>query len=164
MRFVLIVVSACLLLFLTVALVSAEMSRVTVKKTAVKNSPRLFSKTIKTLHYADQVEVVDWGEGWVRVRLESGESGWVRVSHLSKSSLSLRAGSQMVDVDASEEELTLAGKGFDRQVEQRYRQRNADADYDWIDRMEGYRHDNAELTRFLRQGGLVARAGGRHEN
>ena len=158
-RIVLIVV---LLWLLAVVSSVAETSRVTVKKTAVKKSPRVFSKTLEMRLYADQVEVLERAKGWVRIELDDDKSGWVRESHLSKPELSLQVGVQMVNVAASDEELTLAGKGFDRQVEKAYRQQNADADYTWIDRMESYRLDDVELNRFLTQGGLSPQSGDGH--
>ena len=135
-RLIRIVLIIVLIWLLAVASSVAETSRVTVKKTAVKKSPRVFSKTLETLRYTDQVEVLERAKGWVRIELDDDKSGWVRESHLSKPALSLQAGAEMVDIEASDEELTLAGKGFDSQVEKAYRQQNADADYTWIDRME----------------------------
>ncbi len=151
------------LLFLSVLSVAAETGRVTVKETAIKKSPRIFSGTIETLHYADQVEIVSRAKGWVQIELADGKSGWIRSSHLSKSELSLQTGAQMVDVAASDDELTLAGKGFDRQVENNYRKQNVDVDYVWIDRMVSYHVDDAELIIFLEQGGLSIRPGGDYD-
>ena len=159
-----IAVSVSLLLLLSVLSAAAETSSVTVKKAAVKKSPRVFSKTVETLHYADQVEILVRAKGWVQVELADGRSGWIRSTHLSKPELSLQAGEQMVDVAASDEELTLAGKGFDSQIESNYRQQNAEVDYAWIERMLSYHSDEAELIRFLEQGGLSSNTGGAHAN
>ena len=164
LRLLPVLVVSLSLLFLFVLPVSAETSSVTVKQAAVNKSPRVFSKTIETLHYTDQVEVLVRVKGWVQIKLADGRSGWIRSSHLSKPELSLQPGEQMADVVASDEELTLAGKGFDRQVENSYRQENVELDYSWIDRMVSYHLDDAELTLFLEQGGLSPQSGGDHAN
>lgn len=157
-------VIAGLLCLMTVLPVVAETGSVTVKKAAVKKSPRVFSSTVATLQYADRVKILDRANGWTRVELEGGRRGWLRDSDLNKPDLALRAGAQTVGVAASEEELTLAGKGFDSAVEKKYRQQNADVDYAWIDRMESYRPDDVALDRFLQQGGLMPHPGGAHAN
>lgn len=157
-------VLACLLCCAVGFPAAAETGSVTVKQAAVKKSPRIFSATVATLEYADQVEVLERARGWTRVGLPDGKSGWLRDAHLNKPELALQAGTQKVAVAASDSELTLAGKGFDSTVENNYRQQNAEVDYTWIDRMESYRAGDGELNRFLQQGGLVARPGGGHGN
>jgi len=66
----------------------------------------------------------------------------------------LKSGQGQLRSGASEDELTLAGKGFNAQVEKEYRQRNSDLDYRAIDRMEGLTVTSAEVQRFLREGNL----------
>jgi len=133
-----------------------EQLTVAVKQASVRTQPRIFAKKMSTLAYGDQVEVLSSRRAWHQVRLADGRSGWLQQSALTREDLQLSAGAHQTGTSASNEELTLAGKGFNSEVEKEYRQRNQRLDYTWVDRMETFSPSDRELQSFLRNGGLNA--------
>jgi len=141
-----------LLLIVTTA-VAAENWQVVVQKAPVRQSPQVFGKISTTLDYGVRVEVLQRQNGWLQVRTTSG-SGWLHESAVARRAAALTAGTRKAEVAASQQELTLAGKGFNQQVEDAYRQKNRRLDYDEIDRMQAMRVDEGQLLQFVRDGGL----------
>ncbi|HAD04381.1 MAG: hypothetical protein A2091_05255 [Desulfuromonadales bacterium GWD2_61_12] len=133
---------------------AAETLSVAVKAGSLRTSPQVFGSIAATLRYADRVEVLERKGAWVRVRAGGSGAGWIHASALSSKKLTLQAGQTTVRSGASEDELTLAGKGFNAQVEKEFRQRNRTLDFAAIDRMEGLSVAPAEVQRFLREGNL----------
>lgn len=145
-------------LALTGTALAATMS-VAVKEGAVRASASPFGKIVTTLRYGSRVEVGERKGAWVKVSLPGSSGGWMHSSSLSDKRLALQAGQETVRGGASADELTLAGKGFNAQVEGEYRQRNRELDYRWVDRMEALKIPADELQRFQREGHLGEGAG-----
>jgi uncharacterized protein YgiM (DUF1202 family) len=131
---------------------------VTVKETQVRATPSYLGKILAVLAYGDQVDVLGEQAGWARVRLPSGE-GWVHMSALSSKRIVLQSGSQNVGTGASSGEVALAGKGFNQEVEDKYRQDNQ-LDYTWVERMGAFTVSAQEVLAFLEQGDLNTDIGG----
>jgi hypothetical protein len=55
---------------------------------------------------------------------------------------------------ASEDEVALAGKGFNPQVEESYKRKHAELDFNKVDRIEKFKIPEDELVIFIRDGGL----------
>ena len=72
----------------------------------------------------------------------------------------LKAGTKDAAVTASSNEIALAGKGFNRQVEADYRKKNKNIRFTWIDRMEKFVVSNDEMNAFVKQGELLPLDGG----
>ena len=142
---------------LSIAQTPKQMS-VTVKETQVRATPSYLGKTLAVLAYGDQVNVLAEQAGWARVRLPSGE-GWVHLSALSSKRIALQSGSQNVGTGASSGEVALAGKGFNQEVENKYKQDNQ-LDYAWVDRMGAFTVSAEEVVAFLEQGELNPEIGG----
>jgi uncharacterized protein YgiM (DUF1202 family) len=143
--------------FLVFPQTSKQMS-VTVKETQVRATPSYLGKVLAVLAYGDQVDVLAEQAGWARVRLPNAE-GWVHLSALTNKRIVLQSGSQNVGTGASSGEVALAGKGFNQEVEDKYKQDNQ-LDYTWVDRMGGYSVSPEEVLAFLEQGGLNTEIGG----
>ena len=60
----------------------------------------------------------------------------------------------------SGQEIALAGKGFNADVESRYRSTHSRADYASVDRMEAMRVSRDEMIRFLEDGNVKSTEGG----
>jgi len=133
---------------------AGEQLNVAVKKATVRSEPRIFAKKLTALSYGDQVEVVDEQRAWYKVRLANGSEGWMQQTALTDDDLELSAGDRQVQAVASDEELTLAGKGFNNEVEKEFRERNRDIDFTWVDRMETWNPSDEQLYQFMQQGGL----------
>jgi hypothetical protein len=134
--------------------------RVTVKETKVRATPSALGKIVGVLVYGDRVTVVDESKGWKKISMpEKKIQGWVSLSALTEKDVALSAGSENVDQSASSNEVALAGKGFNEDVEKQYKA-DANLDYTWVDKMVAYGPSDEEIAAFVRIGGLAAIEGG----
>jgi uncharacterized protein YgiM (DUF1202 family) len=143
---------SALLLAAATATFAASMS-VQVQSTQVRGTPSFLGPVVTTIQYADRVEVVAKQGAWVQVRA-NGQTGWVSESALTPKKIVLKAGAEDVRRTASGEEMALAGKGFNSQVEADFKSKNRDVDFTWIDRMETYKISDNEIVQFMQEGGL----------
>ncbi|WP_010254790.1 SH3 domain-containing protein [Treponema primitia] len=125
---------------------------VTAKTIEVKSSTAFFSDTLGTMSYGDPVSVLQEYGKWVKISsLEPPAiSGWVAAASLTTKRIIVSAGT----TSASANEIALAGKGFNQQVEDVYRQ-NGTLNYDAIDAMEALQIPNRQLFAFLQEGRLA---------
>jgi hypothetical protein len=97
--------------------------------------------------------VVETQSGWVKINLPNGQgTGWLHSSVLTEQKLAVRAGDN-VKQTASGSEVALAGKGFNKQVEDQYKSEK-NLDYTWVDKMEKISYTPQQLAKFLQEGDL----------
>ena len=150
---------------------------VKVKQTSVRSDHQFFAPTLATARFTEQLQVLGQEQGWYRVRYGS-VTGWVHSSAVSESAQSggstsgalaglgsaLSALSGRPSQTASttrgytEDEVALAGKGFNQNVEEQYRSRYPRADFAAVDKMERLQADSEEISRFAKAGRLVPAA------
>jgi uncharacterized protein YgiM (DUF1202 family) len=153
------------LLFLAVAAGAfaadqAQMS-VKVKETQLRATPSYIGKIVAALAYGDRVTIVEKQKDWARVSFPAKKAeGWVNLSALQDKPIVLKAGAQTVEKSASSGEVALAGKGFNSDVEAKYKQDNK-LDYAWVDTMEAYKVTPQQVAAFFAQGGLSIEGGGK---
>lgn len=152
------IIAALLLVALMGFAQSSRQMSVTVKETQVRATPSYMGKILAVLAYGDQVTVLAEQSGWARVSLPSGQ-GWVNLSALTTRKVVLQSGSGQVGTGASSGEVALAGKGFNQQVENQYKQEQ-NLDYTWVDRMGGFTATPEQVLAFLREGALNDSLGG----
>ena len=131
----------------------AKQMSVQVKKCQLRNKPSFLSKIVTDLKYGDQVSIEKEDESWAEVKPHDGDGGWVHVSALSEKKIILNPDSKDVESAASGEEIALAGKGFNEQVEEQYKKNNK-IDFTWVDKMEAITISQDEMISFLNDGGL----------
>ncbi len=138
---------------------AAKQMSIQIKQAQVRSQPSFLGKIEVTLLYGDRVNVLEEQTDWVLVGVpNSSLQGWIHASALSTKKLKLQAGSS--STGASSDELVLAGKGFNAEVEARYKDENQELDYARIDRMEReFRVDPQAIHQFLIEGGLVPAGG-----
>ena len=136
------------------AAMAADTMSVQSEKAVVRASPGPFASAVATLNYGDQVSVVGEQGAWTKVQTASGASGWTQTASLSTKKIVLKAGANDVSKTASGEELALAGKGFNSQVEGQFKANNPNVDFKWIDYMEKIKVGEPQMVQFLRAGGL----------
>jgi len=83
----------------------------------------------------------------------------VHASALTTKKIALRSGASDVGQAATDDEVALAGKGFNKQVEGEFRLKNQDIDFTWIDKMEAIVISPIEMQRFLSEGNLFPEGG-----
>lgn len=138
--------------FLAVPAFGETMS-VQVKSGDLRSTPSFLGKILKSLPYGTAVEVAGDRGDWINVS-GAGKTGWMHHSALTKKKIVMKAGAAEVDQYATSDELSLAGKGFNEEVEDAFKARNADADFTWIDRMEGFTVSQSEMVQFLKTGNV----------
>jgi hypothetical protein len=145
---------------------AAETMSVQVKQGRIYAKPNFLSKLQGTLPYGAKLKVEGEEGAWRQVSAK-GLQGWMHVSALTENDINLQAGSRRAASGASSEEMTLAGKGFNKQVEAKYKATNKGLNYAAVNKMEkSYPVSVAQIKKFLRTGGLhapkvSARSGGR---
>ena len=133
---------------------------VQVKQGYIRRVPSFLGKIVAIRTYADRVMVVEQKNGWSRILSSPPVSGgWIHTSALTPKKIVLSAGQDDVTHAASRDELALAGKGFNRQVESEFKSQNPDFDYMWIDRMEQFVVSQTQIERFVADGGLTPEGG-----
>jgi SH3-like domain-containing protein len=138
------------------AVLAAPMS-IQVRNAKVRATPSQLGAVIATVDYGAQVQTGTPEKGWYPVTTADGKTGWLHESALSKKPIAMRSGTTDAATGASSDEVALAGKGFNEQVEAKLRKEGR-LDYTWVDRMSAFHVDANEISRFLREGHLAGGA------
>ena len=147
--------------FLAVQALAAKDLSVQVREAVVQEEPTFLSPVVGKLAYGERVSKDKSKEAWIRIEHDSGVEGWVHSSALTAKLVVLEAGEGDVELEASEDELALAGKGFSAQVEEEYRSQNQEIDFAWVDRMESFRLELDQLREFLEEGEVASEGTGK---
>lgn len=133
---------------------------VQVKQSPVRTAPSFMARIIATLQYGDRIRVVSTRGTWTQVFIATaGQKGWVHSSALTRKKIVLKAGAADVNETATSDELTLAGKGFNKQVEGAFRTKNRNLDYTRIDKMEKLKVPQKNIRKFLKEGAVSPQGG-----
>jgi len=127
---------------------------VQVQSCKVFPKPSFRGSPVATVQYGAQVQAGTLERGWYPVTTADGKSGWMHESALSKKRIVMRAGTTDVGADVSSDEVALAGKGFNEEVEAKLR-KEGKLDYTWVDRMSAFAVEPNEVAQFLTQGHLA---------
>jgi uncharacterized protein YgiM (DUF1202 family) len=134
---------------------------VQVKTGQVLDTPTFLGKVVTKVNYGDRLQVLDRQGDWSKVAAPGGASGWIHSSALTKKKIAMNAGGQNAQTGASGEELALAGKGFNSDVEADFKSKNQNVDFTWVDKMEKIKVSNASMQQFLKDGGIKPTEGGK---
>lgn len=146
--------AALMMLLFGCAAQAQQMMSVQVQKAPIRATPGFLGQMTGASEYGARVSVVQKQGDWIKIRNEKGLTGWVHQSALTKKKIKMTAGTQTAQTAASGDELALAGKGFNSDVEAQFRAQNADADFTWVDRMEKMEVAPEESAAFLKEGGV----------
>ena len=125
------------------------------RRSAVRATASFLGKVQATLAYGDRVTVVEKKAPWTKVKTAAGAVGWMHTSALSPKKIVLAAGKGEVGTGASSEELALAGKGFNSDVEAEFKAKHGTANFDAVDRMEKRCVEPSAVVEFLKSGGVA---------
>lgn len=134
------------------AATSGTMS-VQVKQGAVRATPSYTGQVLASLAYGDAVQVLETKPGWIKVSA-SGKTGWMHESALSKKKIVMSGSGATAQTGASSEEMALAGKGFNSDIEAQFKSQNKNLNYTAVDRMEKRSASRNEKEEFAREGGI----------
>ena len=152
--------TTCLIAAAAIAADSSKMMSVQVKTTSLRNAPEFISKACATLAYGDRVEVSSTKGPWSKVNTQKGATGWVHASALSPKKIVLKSGQETAQTRASSDELALAGKGFNSDVEGEFKKQHKNINFIWINKMEKMRISSDEMQKFLKEGSITPKKGG----
>ena len=136
------------------------MMSVQVKNGQIRATPSFLGRVVASLNYGDRVQVLQTQSDWMNVTGPGGQSGWVHRSALTQKKIVMSAGSQDVQTGASGDELALASKGFNSDVEADFKSKNKNVDFTWVNRMEKYKVSPEEMQAFLKEGQVKPSEGG----
>ncbi|MCL2211547.1 MAG: hypothetical protein FWB95_06470 [Treponema sp.] len=124
---------------------------VSVKTISLKAGTGFFSGTKGTLNLGDQVTVIQISGKNVEVRSVRNTSltGWTSSGNFTTKQIVTGTSST-----ATAKEVALAGKGFNQDVEQSYRNQQRNLNYADVDRVETITVSETDLKRFLDEGRL----------
>ncbi len=142
-------------------LLYAETVVVKVKTTAVRKEPKFTSAVVANLQAGAALEKTAAKDGWFQVKTKAGAAGWVHSSAIDTKKFTLTAMDKTMKTEATAGEVALASKGFNKQVEDAYKARNAAADFAAVDRMEALKALAADIEAFLKRGRLGELGGAR---
>ena len=140
--------------------VGAATMSVQVKNGQIRATPSFLGKVVAPLSYGDKVQILETKNEWMNVTGPGGQSGWVHSSALTKKKIVMTSGSEDVQTGASGDELALASKGFNSDVEADFKSKNQNVDFTWVNRMEKYKVSPEEMQEFLKEGQVKPSEGG----
>ncbi len=146
---------------LFVAVLLAENLIVKVQTTSVRKEPKFYSPAVATLVAGETVTQISAQDGWFKVKTSKGVEGWIHSSAVGSKSFTLAAIDKSLKTQATTEEVALAGKGFNKQVEEEYKSRNKELSFAEVDRMLLIIVKTEELRKFLEIGRLAEFGGPR---
>jgi len=126
---------------------------VQVRKAKVRAKPSQLGKVVATVPYGTEVQAGTLQRGWYPVTTKDGKKGWLHKSALSTKRIAMRSGTTDAATGVSSDEVALAGKGFNEQVENKLKS-DGKLDYTWVDRMAGFEVDADQIRAFRAQGHL----------
>jgi len=143
------------ILCLTLFAYAQETMSIQVKESELRATPSFLGKIVIKVSYGDRVTVLEKNGAWRKVSLKNGTQGWISSSALTTKKITLQAGQTNVQTGATQNELALAGKGFNNQVEASYMAQNKKLDYSWVNTMETFKVVPDQMSAFLAKGDVV---------
>lgn len=136
---------------------AADTVTVITKENAIRESCRFFAPIKATVRYNDVLEVITQKGDWYQVKFK-GVQGCIHKSAIEKKSVSLSklilSPTKSEKQAATGDEVALAGKGFNPEVEAAYKKKNPKLNFQVVDRIETYRVSENKLREFIAGGKL----------
>jgi len=141
------------LLALSAGAAFATSMSVQVRNGKVRATPSQLGRVVATVEYGAVVQAEALQKGWYPVTTADGKKGWLHESALSNKPIAMRAGTSDAATGVSSDEVALAGKGFNEQVEAKLRA-DGTLDYTWVDRMAAFEVGADQIMEFRAEGHL----------
>ncbi len=131
----------------------AETVTVITKENAIREFPRFFAPVKAIVKYTDALDVITKEGDWFKVKFKN-KIGYIHRTAVEKRTVKASVISLQKKSGTTEDEITLAGKGFNPQVEKAYRNKYPEMKYDLVDKVEKYDISEKDLISFIKAGGL----------
>ena len=145
--------------FFLAASVLAGTLTVMVQQTALRKRPQFYAPAAGTVHLGDKLDSDDQQGAWYHVTKGDAE-GWIHQSAVTTKKVKLGAQASVGGEGPTAEEVTLAGKGFNDQVEQSYKQKHADLNFAAVDALVKRWVAERDLIAWMKAGTLIPPGGG----
>jgi hypothetical protein len=132
---------------------------VQVREGRLRSTPSFLGAIVGPVAYGDRVRNIGQRGEWLDVKSSNNLTGWIHQSALTSKTVVLSSGTA-VSSSANSQEVALAGKGFNEDVERQYRSDNSRISYAWVDHMQGYKVTRDQMIAFLDQGKVKPSQGG----
>lgn len=132
---------------------------VQVKEGQLRSAPSFLGTIVGPVAYGEQVETVQQQGDWMNVKSSRNVTGWIHQSALTKKQVVLGSGGRAQSA-ATGQEVALAGKGFNADVEAKYKATHGKLDFASVDRMESIKVSREEMIKFLNDGSVKSPEGG----
>ena len=140
--------------FLAVVFLLAETVIVKIQSTNLRQEPKFYSVSLAVLRAGENLTKVTQQGDWIQVRTSAGATGWIHSSAVETKKFNLLAMDKGLKTQASASEVALASKGFNKQVEQSYRSKHAEANFAAVDKMLLLKVQPMDVEAFLKKGKL----------
>ncbi len=151
-----IIVSAFFLIFTLTASGAEKIAVVKTRENYIREFDRFYAPVKTKVQFEDQLQIVGTKNEWLLVRFRDVE-GWIHssavVSSRKMAYKPVMLGSE-IDPEAEDDEVTLAGKGFNAQVEKKVGEKNPELDFARVDEIVNYDISPSEINSFIKNGGL----------
>jgi len=137
----------------------AERMNVQVQEGQVRATPSFLGTVVAKLAYGASVEAQPDQNGWTQVQTAAGQQGWMSTASLTMKKITMTAGAGGAS-GASSDELALAGKGFNSDVEKEFKKQNPNVNFATVDRMTKIKIAPQEMQTFLADGSVKPSTGG----
>jgi len=152
MRRYTVTIIASLVITLSFATSFAETVRVATKENAVRESCRFLAPIKNKVQYGDELEVISKEGDWIKVKLKNVK-GCIHKNAVTDKAVALSDVSTKGHT-ASSDEVALAGKGFNPEVEKSYKGKHPELDFNAVNSIEAYSVQDEPLRLFIKAGGL----------
>jgi len=134
----------------------AKGSTITVQTLTAKlmKSPSYLGATVAKLVRGEQLTFVEAKSDWYRATSKDGVTGWIHRSGVVEKAVALSSKPGGGAGGVSQDEVALAGRGFSKEVEAKYRSEHPDLDFSHVDHIEKLDVDSEELAQFAAQGNV----------
>jgi len=143
-----------LLFFLLVTFLIAKSLIVKIKATHLRQDPQFYAQSLSVLKNGESVEQIERQGSWIKVKSSQGLTGWIHSSAVKPKKFALLQVADSLKTEASADEVALAGKGFNKQVEGEYKSRNPNVNFAMVDKMLEIEISSSDIKSFLKKGRL----------
>lgn len=144
----------CLLCILTVWAKPGNKMYINIEKAELKSGTGFFSEVQNQLPYGTQVVIIEEKGKWafIKATKDSSITGWIPQANLTKKKIVTN--NPLYTINASTEELALAGKGFSAEIEASFSDAATKDALDTLNALENTQLSVEALQEFIEEGNL----------
>lgn len=132
---------------------SGKVLTVKVKESKLRSAPKLWASAVGDLKFGDVLTPLASDGGWFKVKTSRGLQGFVHPTAVTDRRVILSS-SKAASAKVDPSEVVLAGKGFNKEIEQDFSKKHPASDYRKVDAVGAVKISDQELREFLRSGKL----------